>query len=398
MQPRLKRPRLLFFMRANREQEQAGSAHREMGFLVACVRRRYAPASPMPASDGLDWQKLIELALRHRVIPLFHGQIAGLVPDEVGARIKDLHLSNAARNITRAEEVRRLDGRFRDAGVPLLFLRGPVLAASVYGDLSLRQFSDLDLLVRPRDVQAATRILLSEGYQPQFQLDDLQERTLTRFRTERCFIRAGDRSVVDLHWQLLPRFFSFEEDDLLWSRSVDSANVRTLGREDLFLFLCVHGAKHGWDQLALVCDLAEMIRAGRGMDWAGALARAEARGKTRMVALGLELVRQVLGVTSSVAVRVDQKTSRLVDECRARLEEGVGAQKPGSSAKWSLAWRMLEGAGDRLAYAADLTMIPTGVDCERVRLPGWLFPAYYLVRQSRMLGRLFRRRTDRRES
>jgi hypothetical protein len=393
-------------MHANRGQEQEQPAHPDMGFLISCVCRRYNPSAQELDPSGVDWGRLTELAMRHRVLPILYQQVAeatGSVPAEAQEKLKDLYVSNAARNMGRGEEIRRLSGLCEADNLPVMCLRGPVLASSVYRDLSLRQFTDLDLLVQEQDVPRISSMLVSEGYRPQFRLDAVQERALIRFRTERCFIRSEDRSTVDLHWRLLPGYFSFEADETeLWSRSVmthvEGANVRTLADEDLFLFLCAHGAKHGWDQLALVCDLAEMMRVEQGLNWTRMLKRAESRGKRRMVAVGLELVRQVLGVTARATVRVDQESARIVDERRCRLGEGVGAQESGGLAKWSLAWRMMESARDRLAYAVDLTMIPTGIDCEKISLPRPLFPAYYLVRLGRMAGRLLSRRSDRQES
>ena len=170
-------------MHATPGHAQAESAHLEMGFLLACLRHRYDPASPIPDCAGINWNRCIELALRHRVGPMVYRQIVETgvpVPEEARERLKDIYASNAARNMARLEEMRRLVGLFRDKSVPAMVLRGPVLAASVYGDLSLRQFSDLDLLVRSEDVPRISGILSSEGYRPQFDLDPLQEKAPTR--------------------------------------------------------------------------------------------------------------------------------------------------------------------------------------------------------------------------
>jgi len=381
-------------MHATPGHAQAESAHLEMGFLLACLRHRYDPASPIPDCAGINWNRCIELALRHRVGPMVYRQIVETgvpVPEEARERLKDIYASNAARNMARLEEMRRLVGLFRDKSVPAMVLRGPVLAASVYGDLSLRQFSDLDLLVRSEDVPRISGILSSEGYRPQFDLDPLQEKALIRFRTERCFIRSADHAVVDLHWRLLPAFFSFEaEMEPLWERSVsldvDGTSVRTLGKEDLFLFLCMHGAKHGWDQLALVCDLGEMIRAGGKLNWSAIVERAERSGKRRMLAVGAKLVLELLGI-STPAVDGDRVADQLVEVLEGRLAEGLGVQEGGGWIKWRIAWRLMESARDRLAYALDLTVVPTGMECEMVRLPKRLFGLYRLLRMGRLMGK-----------
>ena len=55
--------------------------------------------------------------------------------------------------------------------------------------------------------QRVSKLLVADGYDPHFRLDEMQEQALIRFRTERCFIRSADQSTVDLHWRLLPTPF-----------------------------------------------------------------------------------------------------------------------------------------------------------------------------------------------
>jgi hypothetical protein len=388
-------------MRASKGQEQKEPAHTEMGFLIACVRQRYDPGARLPDPADVNWNRWTELAMRHRVLPIVYTQLAGAaaVPDSARGKLKDLYFSNAARNMARANEMKRLAGACETQKLPVMFLRGPVLASTLYGDMLLRQFSDLDLLIQGRDVPRISSALVSEGYRPHFKLDAVQEQALIRYRTERCFIRGEDQSTVDLHWRLLPSYFSFETaDTALWSRAatanVEGANVRTLGDEDMFLFLCAHGAKHGWDQLALLCDLAEMVRGRPGLDWDAILGRAQKAGKQRMIQVGLLLVDELLGVPVPDPVRkvADDRVARqLVDELKARLVGGVGVQEGGGVRKWRIAWRMIEGCRARMAYAADLMVVPTGIECERMTLPRPLFFLYYLLRLGRMAGKVFSR-------
>ncbi len=393
-------------MRSTREQERQEPAHAEMGCLISCVRRRHDASAPAPDARGVDWDRWLDLAMRHRVVPVLHGQLSAAdewIPSAVRAKLKDLYLSNAARNMGRVEELKRLAALCDGQALPVMFVRGPVLASTLYGDLSLRQFTDLDLLVHACDVSRLSEILVAEGYEPHFRLNGMQEKALIRYRTERCFIRSQDRSVVDVHWRLLPGFYSFEKDEsALWSRSVtaslEGVLVRTLGQEDMFLFLCAHGAKHGWDQLSLLCDLAEMIRVAGELDWEGVLARAEGAGKRRMVVVALALVREVLGVMVPVNANGDGAVRALVEELKARLGEGVGCQQGGGGETWRLAWKMMTSLKDRLAFAADLVLTPTGIECEKARLSAKLFFVYRLLRLGRIAGRLFSRRSDRQES
>jgi len=379
-----------------------------MELLLDCARARFDSSKVCRPNASIDWQKVISMAMRHRVLPILHQQLeSGMdgVPEPVRAKLQDLYLSNAGRNIARTAELLRLLRMFKSQGLSVMSFRGPVLAESLYGDTALRQFSDLDLLIQSNDVVSVSKILVSDGYEPHFQLNERQEQALIRFRTERCFIRSADQLTVDLHWRLLPKPFAFEDSDALWIRcvriTVQGSELLTLADEDMVLFLCIHGAKHGWDQLALLCDLVEMMRARPNLNWDEILRRAQKAGKRRMVVVGLLLIDELLGVPVPDPVRKgaeDRVARQLVDELKGRLLGNVGVQEGGGGRKWLIAWRMLEGCLDRLAYAADLMVVPTGIECERMNLPRPLFFLYYLLRLGRMVGKVFSRRSARQES
>ena len=177
-----------------------------------------------------------------------------------------------------------------------LALKGPALAVAAYGDISLRQFTDLDLLVHEGEVRKAIEIMLNEGYElgAGYGVADL-ERSGTY---EIVMVKRGALTEIDLHWGLLPEYFPIAlavED--LWQRSVEveieGAAIRTLAPNDQFLYLCAHGAKHGWEALGGICDLAELVR-NSSIDWDELFSRAERAGARRVLALGALLAHELL--------------------------------------------------------------------------------------------------------
>ena len=160
-----------------------------MELLLSCARARQNASQADRVGEllrtRLDWQALTSMAMRHRVLPLLYQEVelfAGDVPDLIRDEFRDMYLRNAARNMSRAAEVQKLAAIFRSQNIPVMFLRGPVLAESLYGDIASRQFSDVDLLVCPNDVRRVSILLAAEGCQPQFELDERQEQALIRLR------------------------------------------------------------------------------------------------------------------------------------------------------------------------------------------------------------------------
>src|SRR5205823_2480142 len=110
------------------------------------------------------------------------------------------------------------------------------------------------------------------GFQPQFELRRDWQRHLFQTRTELMFFRESPRCTIDLHWGLLPPGYGFTRPDPdLWRRTetvtLGGTALHTLGPEDTLLFFALHAAKHDWNNLRWLCDLAQLLRARPGLDW-----------------------------------------------------------------------------------------------------------------------------------
>src|SRR5205807_1728560 len=162
----------------------------------------------------------------------------------------------------------------------------------------LREFGDLDILVRRADVERAKRLLLSRGYWPELSVAASHEAALLTSGYHYP-LRRDDGLAVELHWNLAPREFPYPLDaEEVWTRlrpvQLGGGTVYTLGAEDLLLFLCAHGAKHCWWRRQWVADVAELIGREGGLDWDMIVRCARARGADRMLLLGLWLAHQLL--------------------------------------------------------------------------------------------------------
>ena len=163
-------------------------------------------------------------------------------------------------------------GSFNENEVPVVAFKGPILAEAVYGDLSLREFCDLDLLIRVQDLTKAEDILLACGYTAQFPDRDYRTAFLS-YHGQYAFRRGQSDLWVDLHWQFSPDGVVFPlRAAEVWPRLIEETiagrTVPSLAHDDLALFLAAHGTKEGWRSLLWLCDFAEFLRrlSGPGLD------------------------------------------------------------------------------------------------------------------------------------
>ena len=168
-------------------------------------------------------------------------------------------------------------------GISVLAFKGPSLAMTLYGGLSLRQCLDLDLMIRAEHVVKAAQLMKSCGYEPtptpaRPQLSPYlcrpeNPRHLDRGK-EIQYLSPDGTFYVDLHWQFADRFWRPFTPDVarLWERAIrqdlPQGSLSTLCREDLFLALCAHGTRHRWWCLKWLVDVAEILRKADVLDWA----------------------------------------------------------------------------------------------------------------------------------
>jgi hypothetical protein len=283
----------------------------------------------------------------------------------------------------------------RAVGISALAIKGPVSATLCYGDFGLRTFSDIDLLVEPAAVAAASELLESRGYAPQFKLSPAWQARLVRFGTEHLFRHADGRRLVDLHWCLMPRGYSFTPDHAgVFARRqtvrIGAAEVPTLGDEPTLLFLLLHGMKHDWESLGWLTDVAEFLRRKPALDWDAVLAWSAPRGPRRMVDVGLALAHELLGAPVPVAAlrrgEADAEVAHIVSAIRQRhLAPSPASLSLTERSVGLLYFRAMQRSTDRLRFLHDVVLRPTPLEWDAVALPPALAPLHYLVRPVRLL-------------
>jgi hypothetical protein len=256
------------------------------------------------AAGPLDWPRFLRVAKRHQVIGLVHNGLrqvqAGVPPEiirETGAQAATL----IRENLEMARESLRLQRLFDEANVPVLFVKGAALAVLGFGDLGIRASQDIDLLVTYETLPAATELISRAGYyryDPPSNISDAQLRLLVPLRKDLGFVHQSTGLQVELHWRLFLNPHAMAEPSVIDSSRVvplaGGAGLRTLGEEDLFAYLCMHGALHWWNRLKWLADVNALI-ASMPEDGLERLVRAaEARGAGRAATQALRLCRKVL--------------------------------------------------------------------------------------------------------
>jgi hypothetical protein len=368
----------------------------ECELLLLLSRVALGPALEARARElaraGPSWAAIAAMARAHGVYPLVHehlsrGEIPGVAP-AARAELADAQRRNAARNALFARELAGLLERFAAAGVSAIPLKGVALARSLYGDVSRRACSDLDVLVERGAVAEAFGLLHELGYEraegeEPVSGDDLG--LLLESNMEYGFAGpAPFRCPVELHWDIAWRWPGAETAArALWAESrpaaFGDAPARALSPEWDLLYLAVHAARHRFGALKWLVDLHE--RCGRGdIDGDRARETAARLGWGRVLSIALGACRALLGTA---------------------LPAGLSAAPPPAwlplfpaSAPRTGMWRdavyparLFARPADKLRYLARVAFVPTLGERRSLRLPRALGFAHYGWRPVRLGGK-----------
>lgn len=384
---------------------------KEIDLIVECCRTSLDVDQKERISTLLgnkpDWEYILNISGRNAVISLVARNLltsfGSLLPKRVSARLAKSYRENLNRNMFLTGRLLEIVRHFDANELPVLPFKGPLLAATAYGDISYRNYVDLDILVEPKKVGRAIELLKGLNYTP-FPNQRIPG-LFSIFSTKKkdIYLRSDDGKVnVELHWKLSGSHFAFPfVTNEFWSglETVELAGhaVKSLAFDELLVYLCMHGSRHGWEKFGWICDVRELIGSAANIDWFRVIQKARSMRCERSLYLGLHLVHEFFHENFAIAnwesVKNDASFRTYTKQIREQLfEESSNLMKPRDRYLYHLAVR--EGRLDKqrlryyyfISYLQDV-FAPTEADIRSVRLPEAFAPLYYITRPIRLAFR-----------
>ena len=371
--------------------------------ILICVARRSLDVAAVAnlrqlLRKDLDWNYLLLMAQRHRVVPSLYHHLVTECPEAPASKVisslEKLNQENTRSSLLLTGELLKLVDLLEAHGIAAVPFKGPTLALWAYGDVGRREFGDLDILVHKQDVPAVRKLLAGEGFTPRPELSAAQQAASLRFDCSHNF--ANEKNVwLDVHWDFVVPSASLQIDtDELWDRlqpiSVNRRELKTVSVEDLLLILCLHGFTHFWERLGWIGDVAALIESRDKIDWPLLLRNAESMGSRRMLSLGLYLASNLLGASVPPDVWASAPANSVVVALADQVQRGLfaeGTEMVGILSEVRLHLAMKEGKRDKITSCIRLLATPRVDDWKLLALPGSLFFLYYALRPFRLTGK-----------
>src|SRR6202046_1609058 len=379
----------------------SNSACPEKQLLAYCSHTQLEPSLTQKIGRllerDLDWDYILNEAEENSITALVGRQLNALGPDALPAsaaeRLKNACRANTIRCLFLSAELIKILDLFRSHGIPSIPYKGPVLAVQAYGDLTLREFEDLDVILRQSDLPKAHEVMLGLGYRPKFDWILSPGAAASTVPGEYNYRDEKRRPMGEFPpgLKLLPFPKAPDRDEFsqrLVSVKLNDQEVRTFPVEDGLPILCIHGAKDFWERFSWIADISELVRRYENLGWGGTIRRARALSAERMFNLGLSLAAELLDtpVPSEILQRVQADrvaadvTSEITNRLMSRSYRTLDA--PG---RFNFRRRMVPGTFEGWRYAMRLSVVPAEEDWQMMRLPGPLAPLYIALRPFRLL-------------
>jgi hypothetical protein len=362
----------------------------EFQLLLACCRwppsqARNQAVTQAAAAVG-DWSAFRKMVARHRVEGLAHNALSAAkvaAPADLLAALGASTSQTARETLVFAAESMRLARLLGDASIPFLFVKGVTLGVLAYGSMALKRAVDIDLAVDPALYVEAAELLRRSGLQclapgPSAGPDEW----LAWTRRNKHTVWVGRGVAVELHSALVDTPLLVPEITVHSpAQQVEIApgmSLPTLATEELFAYLCVHGATHAWSRLKWLADVAALLSHESPIGIERLYRRSVALGAGRTGGQALLLSSQLLGLALPESLEQELKADRaiayLARVASASMLRGGGVTelddlalgtaaihvshfrlKPGLAFKWAEARRKLAGpAGEELTGPARL--------------------------------------------
>jgi Uncharacterised nucleotidyltransferase len=377
------------------------SVNREKQLLLCCVRTRVSPQVAQRihdlAAQPLDWDYVLYEAEENSLTPLLAKHLAEFAPTALPPASAELLnktcRANTVRNLYLTGQLIQVLQLFREKGIEAASYKGPVLAAQAYGDVALREFEDVDIVLRQRDLPGAHELIVGMGYQPKFDWILSPGASAALVPGEYNYRDIERRAMIELHTELTLRHYPVPPNlDEFFQNTIQvdvaGRGVLTFAPEYLLPMLCIHGSKDFWERFSWMADVSELIQACPALDWDKTFQVAESLHATRILHLGLTLAATVLEAPLPAPITQTVESDSIARGLATEITQRHLRRKfqtLDAAGRLSYRRRMLAGFAEGWRYALRLSVVPAEEDWVMLRLPKALAPLYIALRPLRLL-------------
>jgi len=321
-------------------------------------------------------------------------ELADLLGKELAAQMLNIYQLEMVQNLFLEHELQTFLRAFHQAHIPLILLKGPVLAYTAYPEPHLRTYHDIDALIQPHDLPRARDLLEQQGYEF---YEEYRSNLADSNRAGYNFLKKHTDSwlevLIELHTAPHPSEIGTRFDvAALWEHAqpleILGEPTSMLNATDHLLYLCWHYRFHSFGRLLWFYDLVWLLRATEaGLDWDALISHARDQKLAATLYYCLSWCRDLFGIDVPAWVFTGLRPPsmiRLLVE-RVAIPDVVKAlTTPAWEERRILAHRVMVDSVGELGVAAWRALFPLRATIrqrymEHSRLPLQIYFVFYFV-------------------
>jgi hypothetical protein len=336
-------------------------------------------------------EKLSMLAYTHGVYPLLYQTFLEYASDLIDQEMKDAMTywfqSIKTTNEMMTKELIDLTKLLEEHDIAVLSFKGPLLAEMAYGDISFRQYRDLDILVHRDQVYEAGALLTNNNYVSEMSLTLFKQQEILDSHEDLALYSKNNPVMLEIHWQLFLKMhqIKFEAEEIWkspYSCNIQNHQINTLQPELLLPYLCAHGSKHQWERIEWLVDIDRLIRSDIEMNWNKITYIAKQSHTMTQLLLGLSLANELFHTPMIKKIKDQFKEKKIIslkNQILLFLKEGI---KP---RHYFFHLHLQDSFQDKCLYTWYRFGRPSPYDIRRLTLPTYLSFIYYFIKFYRVL-------------
>jgi Uncharacterised nucleotidyltransferase len=250
-----------------------------------------------------DWEIVLELANHHGLIPLLFLHLKETVwehlPKEARASLESRYRANAIHALSMTSELLRLMRLLQDHKIFALPYKGPALAEQLFGDVAMRQYGDIDVVVSVQQIHDVISLMAKNSWEKKYAISSSQEKIYIQNYKDYSLYSQPKNILFEMHWEFAAKAYSFplefaEVKPRCNELKLTGVPIPILSPEDLLLILSFHGAVHKWERLGWLTDIAQLLSIYPNLDWEWVWSKSKELRCERLLRFSLLLAHRLL--------------------------------------------------------------------------------------------------------
>lgn len=239
----------------------------------------------------------------HGVLPLVYHTLKNYqknIPKDVFQNIKSINMDIVKQNMLMTAELIKITKLLEEHGIESIPFKGPTLSHIAYGDITLRQYVDLDILIDKKNIKNVYDILIDNDFQVKFDKKFLNNEIFIDTNSDIQFFNKKNNILIEVHWKLFRNQFSKKVNlkEIIYNTKnifINNIKIEIFSNEVLLVYLCMHGSKHFWERIEWILDIDKLVRVSPDLNWNKIIELSELFESSIMVNLGLYLSHKYFG-------------------------------------------------------------------------------------------------------